>query len=188
MKLKDLLEAPDFHNKEMPVIISGTLRFYSEDTVNREFDIIGKVKQNDETFWIVLKKDKSFAVLGQLSTRKEDKKVGIQVIGRIDFKDKPDFAFDRLIDIHEHVLQVDSVEIYNNNKFQGLGYNLYKTLTDYGYVIVSDHSQYIGGRKLWEKISRLSTAKDYSVYIVNNGHPVLDDNDKPLEYDGTNLT
>lgn len=188
MNLQDLLEAPpDFLDKEMPIItISGTLRFYSEDTIKREFDIIGTGKLANETFWVILKKDRSFAVIGILGKRKEDSKIGIQILGKIDFKENPDFSFNKLIHVNNNVLQVDSVEIYDN-KFQGLGFNLYQSLVEHGYIIVSDHTQYRGGRKLWEKISKLSNAKKYSVYVVNNGKVTLDVNDKPLRYDGTNL-
>lgn len=188
MNLQDLLEAPpDFLNKEMPILMTSTINFYSEDTIKREFDIIGTVKVKDETYWTILKKNKSFAVIGQLGKRKEDSKIGIQIIGHLDFKDKPDFSFDKLIDVNNNVLQVDSIEIYDKNKFRGLGFNLYQSLVEYGYIIVSDHVQYIGGRKLWEKISKLSTAKNYSVYVVNNGKVALDVDGKPLRYDGTNL-
>jgi len=188
MKIEDLLEAPpDFIDKEMPVIITGTLNFYSEDTIEREFDIIGTVKIASETYWTILKKDKSFSVIGLLGKRKEDKKVGIQIIGTVDFKDKPDFSFDRLIKTDKNVLQVDSVQIQDKNKFRGLGFNLYKSLVDYGYIIVSDHAQYRGGKKLWEKISKLSNAKNYSVYIVNDGKVVTDDKGELIKYDGTNL-
>ncbi len=137
MNVQDLLEAPpDFHDKEMPIVMTGTLRFYSEDTIKREFDVIGTAKKASETFWTILKKDKSFAIIGQISKRKEDKKVGIQILGKVDFKDKPDFSFDKIIDADKHVLQVDSVEVYDKNKFQGLGSNLYQSLVEYGYIVV----------------------------------------------------
>jgi hypothetical protein len=159
MKIKDLFEMPEFINKEMPVVMSGTIRFYSEDTIKREFDVIGKVKINDENFWSILKKDKSFAVIGILSKRKEDQKVGIELVGQLDFKDKPDLSFDRDIPTNKNVLQVDSIVIFNNSRFQGIGYNLYLSLVEYGYVILSDHTQYLGGKKLWEKIAKLDTSK-----------------------------
>jgi len=188
MKLKELLtETTDFINKEMPLNTSASINFYSEDTINREFDIIDKIKINDITYWIVLKKNKSFAVIGKMDKRNSDGKVGIQMVGVLEFKDKPDFAFNRLIDVDENVLQVDSVEVYDKVKFNGLGFNLYLSLAKYGYIIVSDHSQYRGGKKLWEKLSKLSTANNYSVYIIDNGHPVLDDKGEILKYDGTNL-
>jgi hypothetical protein len=187
MKLETLLEAPDFIDKEMPVIMNGTLNFYSNDTIKREFDVIGTVKIASEIYWTVLKKDKSFAVIGQLGKRKEDDKVGIQIIGTVEFKNKPDFSFDKLIKTNKNVLQVDGVQIHDKSRFRGVGFNLYKSLVDYGYVVVSDHVQYRGGKKLWEKIANLSTASNYSVYIINDGEVSLDDNGDPLKYNGTNL-
>lgn len=186
MKIEDLFEMPDFINKEMPVTMSGSMRFYSEDTIAREFDIIGKVKINDEDFWSILKKDKSFAVIGVLGVREDDNKSGLQLIGQLDFKE-PDLAFDREIKTPEEVLQVDSVQVFSKSKFQGIGYNLYLSLVEYGYIIVSDHTQYTGGKKLWEKIARSSASKKFEVYVIDNGHPIVDGEGKPLKYDGTNL-
>jgi hypothetical protein len=186
MKVEDLFEMPDFINKEMPIVTGHSIRFYSEDTIKREFDIIGKYKKDIETYWIILKKDKSAAVIGLLSNRKEDNKVGIHILGQLDFKDKPDLSFTKDIPTKEHVLQVDSVEVYSS-KFQGIGFHLYLSLVKYGYIIVSDHTQYVGGRKLWEKIAKISDAKKYSVYIIANGDPILGDDGKPIEYDGSNL-
>ena len=190
MKLKELLlETPDFLDKEMPIITStstSTFNFYSIDTINREFEIVDKSKIGKIEYWTLLKNDKSSAVIGQLGKRKEDNKIGIQLDGQLEFKNKPDLAFDKLIKLPEHVLQVDSVEVFTD-KFKGIGYLLYMGLASFGYIIVSDHSQYRGGKKLWEKLSKLSTANNYSVYIVDNGHPVLDDKGEILKYDGTNL-
>ena len=186
MKLETLLEMPDYIKKEMPVINASTVNFYSEDTINREFNIIGKTKSENSEYWTIIKKNKSFAVIGELVVREEDKRVGIKLVGQLDFKDKPDFAFDRLISIPESVLQVDSVVVYSN-KFKGMGFNLYLSLVKYGYIIVSDHTQYEGGKKLWEKIARLSSAKEYSVFIVDNGEPRTDSDGNIIEYDGTNL-
>lgn len=43
MKLEQLLESPTFLNKEMPVYVSNsTVHFYSDATIEREFDIIGE--------------------------------------------------------------------------------------------------------------------------------------------------
>lgn len=176
---------PDLINKEMPIVQVKGMRFYSEDTIHREFDVVGQY-QEEETAWVLLKKDKSFAVIGILGKREDDNKIGISLLGQVEFKEKPDFSFTKVVPTKEYVLQVDSVQIYSE-KFRGFGFKLYLALVEYGYIIVSDHTQYIGGKKLWEKIARLSTAKNYSVYIINNGEPVLDSNGSPLEYNGMNL-
>lgn len=186
MKIEDLFEMPDFINKEMPVVMSGTMRFYSEDTVNRDFDIIGKVKINDEEFWSILKKDKSFAVIGVLSVRKEDQKVGLSLIGKLEFKNKPDLSYDEVIFTPKNVLQVDVVEVYSKEKSNGFGYNLYLSLVEHGYVLISDHTQYVGGRKLWEKLAKFSGNK-FDVYVIDNGNVILDESGKPLKYDGKNI-
>ena len=187
MKLRDLFEMPDYIDKQMPVLTNSTVNFISRDTIDRDFDVISKQNDDDLIHWVLLKKDKSFAILGELSLRKADNKEGVKIIGQIDFKDKPDFAFDRLIDIHKHVLQVDSVQVHSSDKYKGFGYQLYLAIVMYGYVIVSDHTQYHDGKKIWQKISRMSNSNDYSVYVVNNGNAILDDKGTPKKFDGKNI-
>ena len=187
MKIEELFEMPEFIDKEMPVVMSGTMRFYSEDTIKRDFDSIGKVKVNDEEVWSILKKDKSFAVIGILSVRKEDKKIGLNLIGKLEFKSKLDLSYDEEILTSKNVLQVDVVEVYSKEKANGFGYNLYLSLIEYGFVLISDHTQYIGGRKLWEKLARFSGDK-FDVYVIDNGNVILDDSGSPLKYDGKNIT
>lgn len=60
------------------------------------------------------------------------------------------------------------------------------SLIEFGYVLISYHTQYIGGKKLWEKLAKLSEASHFDVYVIDNGNVVMD-GDKPLKYNGKNL-
>jgi hypothetical protein len=186
MKLEALFEMPISVNREMPIFLDSTIRFYSEDTISREFDIISKIKSGAETLWSILKKDKTKAIIGSIGIRKEDGKPGLKMLGELEFK-KPDLAFDKDIKTPGHVLQVDSVIVYDT-KFNGIGYNLYLSIVEAGYILVSDHTQFVGGRKLWEKLAKFTSSNKYAVYVLDNGSPVLDDQGEPLAYNGSNLS
>src|SRR5574343_270942 len=188
MKLKQILEGPpDFLDKEMPdVKTSSTIRFYSQATIDREFDVLGQSKSGSEEYWSIISKDRTFAVIGRVGVRKSDMSGGIYMLGTLDFKDKPDLASNRWIETSKVALQVDSVVVHDQ-KFNGVGYELYKAIVNYGFVLISDHTQYRGGKALWQKIVRLALADHLAVYVVDDGNPILDDNGKPLKYDGKNI-
>ena len=188
MGLSQLLEGPpDFLDKEMPVVTSSSINFYSESTIKREFDIVGKIKNGDKEYWTIINKDRSFAVIGELGTRKQDGAIGLYILGQLDFKDKPDFSSKRWVDAPEHVLQVDSVVVYVKSKFKGIGYDFYKAIVKYGFVLVSDHTQYRGGKALWQKIVKQALADGLEICVVADGEPILGDDGKPLAYDGKNI-
>ena len=189
MKLSQLLEGPpEFLNKEMPVVqTSSTIRFYSDSTIKREFDIIGKVKKGEDEYWSIISKDHSFAVIGVVGVRKQDQTVGLHMLGTLDFKDHPDLSSKRPINTPEGALQIDSVVVYDK-KFNGIGYELYKSLVKYGFVLVSDHTQYRGGKALWQKIVKAAVADGLEVYVIDDGEPVCDKDEEPLKYDGHNIS
>ena len=188
MKLSQLLEAPPvFINKEMPIITGATIEFYSIDTLNRDFEVLYKDKIDNTEVFVFLAKDKSKAVIGVLGNRREDNKLGIFIKCTAEFKDKPDISYDRLIKMPEHIFQIDSVEANRLDKNKGYGFMLYLALIKAGYVVFSDYNQYSGGKALWKKLVSLMKAHNYSIYIIDNGHPVLDDKGEPLVYDGNNI-
>lgn len=134
--------------------------------------------------WSILKKDKSFAVVGYRGTRKPDNAAGLHIVGMLEFK-PIDLAYDRLIRAeNKNAIQVDSVEVFNKFKYVGTGAFLYKSLIEYGFVLISDHTQYIGGRKLWEKLVKDPTI---AVYVIRNGTSISDENGEPIRYDGKNI-
>jgi hypothetical protein len=187
MQLKDLLEMPTFVNRELPIIDMGySLLFYSSNTIQREFDVLGKRTIGDNEYWTILKKDKSFAVIGIVGVRKEDGVGGLNIIGHVDFKSMVDLSWSKDISIdNKNVLQVDGVQIINKEKMKGFGYNLYSMIVDAGFVIISDTVHYVGGKALWKRIAEYSNTNNYKVYIIDNGEVVMKD-DKPLPYNGYN--
>lgn len=186
MKLSELLgEAPDFISRELPVTDNEfRYRFYSDDTIQREFLILAKNNVDGQTILTLIKKDYSFAVIGERASRPSDNVKGIKLIGHLDFKSTVDWEYwpKEAYVVDQRILQVDGVQVLNAEKMRGFAKLLYESIVDAGYVLVSDTTQYIGGRKLWEK---LATSSKHNVLLVKNGHLILDDN-HPLVYNGTN--
>jgi hypothetical protein len=188
MKLEELLEmAPVFIDKEMPIITGATINFYSNDTLKDMFVPLSKDMYDGDTYFTLIAKDKSKAITGLIGHRKEDNKIGMFVRATVDFKDKPDVSYDRWIKLADNVIQVDSVEVPANFKRKGLGFLLYLALVKSGYAVISDYNQYRGGKALWKKLSTALDEHDFSIYVVDNGHPKLDNDGTPIVYDGKNI-
>jgi hypothetical protein len=187
MSVQDLLEAPpDFLNKEMPIISSSTLMFYSETTIKDLFNIIDKKQIQNQMFWVLLRKDKTMAVVGYIGNRKEDNKLGLYITGTVEFKPTLDISYTTNFDSNS-AMQVDGVQVNPLVARGGQGYFLYSALVKAGYVIISDNLQYVGGRKLWNKIVTLGKNDGIIVRVVDNGTIMTDNDGNPIEYNGTNI-
>lgn len=162
--------------------------FYSDDTLARDFEFIFKGKDsNDAEFYVVMHKDKSIAVIGKPSIRKMDGKSGMEIIGTAEFKDAPDVSSSKLIVFSHNVLQIDSVEVAKKFKARGYGFYLYFALASAGYSIISNSTQYRGGKELWKKIARQMVNNLYNVFIIQDGEVLLSDSGDPVVYDGANI-
>lgn len=186
MKAKELLEAPPVFNPAEANFGGLMQRFYSDETLKRDFEFAQKFKIENEEVFVVIAKDKSKAAIGFPSIRKSDNKSGMEVVGVVDFK-KPDISASKWFDFKEHILQVDGVEVTNKFKTLGYGFHLYLGLAKAGFVIISDNYQYIGGKSLWKKIASQDKANDYAVYVIDNGNIISDDNGDPIKYNGANI-
>lgn len=186
MKLSELLsEAPDFINRELPVTDNEIrYRFYSDDTIKRDFLILSKTKVGSDTILTIIKKDYSFAVIGERSVRSSDNTPGLRLIGHLDFKPEVQWEYwpKEQYATDERILQVDGVQILNAEKLRGFAKLFYESIVDAGFILVSDTTQYIGGRKLWEKLAKSSKHK---VLLVKDGNLIMNNN-TPLIYNGTN--
>ena len=171
----------------MPIISTTTVGFYSESTIKEMFDIIGKYTLIDQEYWVMLKKDKSMAVIGYTGVRPQDNVGGLYITGVIEFKPTLDISYQDVIPHTKATLQVDGVQINPKITRTGQGYLLYYLLVKAGYVIISDNVQYIGGKKLWEKIVRSGKADGIVVRVVDNGKVVTDTAGNPIDYNGTNI-
>lgn len=187
MKLQDLFEMPDFIDKDIEPFPFQT-DMLSVDTINRSFDVIKKVSIKKNHGWICLKKDKSVAVIGYLSRRKPDNKPALSIVGEVEFKASLDLSWVHEINVESaNVLQVDGASVLSAFHGGSIATSLYFALAEAGYVVLSDTTQYRGGRKLWEKLISFSQASGCAVYIIDNGKVIMDE-DKPLIYNGSNYS
>lgn len=187
--LKSLLEGPpDFGDREMITMKPLTLS-YSEETIKREFDIVANFDTGGQKYWVIIKRDRSFAVVGYFGNLPEDKtEFRLIIIAKADFKDDLELSFFNEIDVSaKNALQIDGVEVYDTKKMSGIGSRFYFALAKYGFVIISDNFQYLGGKALWKKIASKADSENCSVYVINEGEPLTDRDGDLINYDGSNL-
>lgn len=186
--LKSLLEGPpDFGDREMPAM-THKINSYSLDTINREFDVVKKFTL-DKEFWVLIKKNRNFAVVGFLNSRNSAyDDPGFEIVCHLDFKSDLELSFFNEIDVSaKNALQVDGVEVYDAIKMRGIGSQFYFALAKYGFVIISDNFQYLGGKALWKKIASKADSENCAVYVINEGEPLTDEDGDLINYDGNNL-
>ena len=187
--LKSLLEGPpDFGNREMITLKPMTFS-YSEETVKREFDIVAHFDISNQKYWVIIKRDRSFAVVGYFGNLPEDNTAfRLIIIAKADFKEDLELSFFNEIDIKKNnALQIDGVEVYDSRKMGGIGSRFYFALAQYGFVVISDNFQYLGGKALWKKIASRAKQENCSVFVIDDGEPLTDENGNLIEYDGSNL-
>lgn len=187
MKISELLEMPDLKNTEMQSVPKLNMS-YSFDTVKRVFDVIGKTDVDGVEYWALIKKDRSQAILGHLGQRMPANTPGLVIDGELEFKDVLDLAYFRKLDISpKNAIQVDGVQLDAAKRFKNMGSWLYLALARYGYVIVSDTLQFVGGQMLWKSLGRIAQQNGCSVYIIEEGTVMLDASGHPLKYNGANV-
>ena len=187
MKLHELLI-------EMPIFKHEVLKdqmhrpFTTDKALERRFDIVNVGKtQFGDSYGVFISKRHDFAVIGIPGIRESDGENGIDVIGTVNFKTPMINGFG-LIDISNlsQVLQVSLVHVAAEQQDRGWAMYLYASLIKAGFIVISDNTQYIGGKELWKKIARNSLDGKYSVYVIDQGK-VRMNGDIPLKYDGINI-
>jgi hypothetical protein len=179
---------PTYHATELPAS-DFKVNIISVDTLDRDYDLLGEINGNTPDPVIgAIRKDKTLAVIGYVKKRR-DGKTSIEINSEIKFHARPELGNASAgNDLAKNAIQVDTVLTVNENQGRGLAYNLYKMLLNRGYTVVSDNIQYVGGRKLWEKILRQSSVENHNVFILQNGKYLRDANGAPLVYDGVNIS
>lgn len=187
MKLEKLFEMPDLVNREMPE--PPTTWSYSTETINRLYDPIGRLFVDGVECYGFVKKNGSGAIFGTLGKRTDgDNEIGFLIRVAIDLKHETELSYFNDITVKkENVIQIDGVLTSEKYKFTGAGSSLYFLLAKAGYVIVSDHLQYLGGQALWKKLGRKAALHGCAVYIIDDGVVRLDDNGEAIIYDGLNI-
>jgi hypothetical protein len=183
MKLEDILfEGPYHIGQDAPMWSSDA--FMSDSSLAREYDNIGTLQRPGQsiifTFWIG--KSRNVAVIttpdvddiGQPKNR-----VAVHLIFKNTNSKLP----------VKNELQVDSVRASNEVVNMGLAGALYIVLARYGFTIVSDFTQYNGGKALWKKLARESEARKYVVRVWDDevSDWIKDTTGVPIKYNAANL-
>ena len=187
MKLQDLLEMPLLKNQELK--FDHPVRpFMSLETIDRDFDYINKDKTTEgDDYFVVMKKDNSVAIIGVPWIREPDKREGIKIYGDVEFKHVRHLTGMQILSAGKNVVQVDLVRVPEKLKSRGWGFYLYLSLAAAGYVIISDNTQFIGGKALWKKIAERTVHGNYAVYMIDDGKVRVDDQGNPIIYTGKNI-
>ena len=180
MKLSALFEMPTLINSELPLSQDRFDPFYSIATVQRDFDIIWKQPIKSESHYVLLEKDRSFAIWGILTEDpNRDGVTGIEPITIVDFKDGLNVNSSVQFD-HSSTLQIDLVQTSKRFSRGGVATRIYIKLAQAGFTIISDNEQWNGGKRLWKKLAHTSVKNDQvSVFLLRNN--------KLESYDGTNI-
>lgn len=180
MKLQTLLEMPEFIQRELarePL----QLRIISVEAFDREFDLLKSEQFGDGTVVAYgLRKDRSAAIVGELFMKNKRPYLSIKI--HLAFHEEPQVG-----EIQGEALQVNIVRAAPDTKSYGYGYNLYHSIVDKGIALISDNVQYIGGKKLWDKVIRNSRDDGFHVYVLRRGEWVRDVDGKVIKFNGTNI-
>lgn len=185
-ELVTLLEMPQYVNRELAREEPQQAKI-SVEAFEREFDLLTKyeVQYDNESVTVVvgLRKDKSAAISGDLIKDEKENRWYVHIRINLLFHSTPQAS-----ELTGPVLQVDTVVASSSVKSQGQGYNLYKALIDGGYTLLSDNTQYIGGRKLWDKVIRKAVENGYRVYILKGDKILRTPAGKAIAFNGHNLS
>jgi hypothetical protein len=168
MQLDDLFESPQYIPIELPINLGEFISFCSNDTLLSDYHIIGDGTNSDNKFQVAIRKSESFAFIGIPGLRDRDNKPGIKVVGSIEFQYIMKLSGTTSIINPKNALQVRLVDVSDRYKRLGWGFELYLSLAKAGYTVISDNTQYIGGKALWKKIAKLSVNSQYQVFVLDN--------------------
>lgn len=183
MKFAELFETPTFMDREWKQI-NAKVEVMSVNTLDRNYDLLGHTTVGDDKVVAAIKKDHTSAIIGRVNNRDDGVKA-VEIIVSLTFHE--DDSDSPGVEKLNNPLHVDSVYSVSEKNGAGYGYFLYKALLDAGFTLVSDNVQYLGGKALWMKIVRRAARDDHSVYILQNGELIKDENGRPIVYDGTNI-
>lgn len=186
MKLQELLltEMPAFSNKEMPPHPEQLTHFYSDDTIAAEWIPFTAWPDGYQVF---MHKNHTTAFIGIKSRRQREPEdvPGWDALVTAEFKIPQDLSSNGVQ--LPGALQIDIVEAHSDaaRRF-GLGTRLYWGIADAGITVISDNKQYKGGKALWIKLARDQGSK-YIVNVIQDGNVMMDKNNQPLVWDGSNV-
>lgn len=197
MKLKHILSeqllhempyAPEDQNGQpakLQMDTSNFTHFLSERTLAEEWKLL-KAETKEPAYSVYVNNDHNQAVIGRMGHRDSDGSLGMSIVVTADFKEQV-LSHDESVQPLKGALQIDLVVANRPEEARyGYGTKLYFAMAEAGITIISDNTQYKGGAQLWKNLARSNRAQ-FVVNVIENGQLMLDANNKPVEYDGTNI-
>ena len=180
MKISQLFEGPYFMDQtSKPVIKMDS--YPSLENLQRLNFHLGTLEKDGSEFNFWLNKNNYYAEV-TINAKDEIGQDRQLVVTKVRFDNRAHLPV-------EKEMQVDTV--YTHPKYQtlGLAMALYVVLCRYGYTIVSDFTQYRGGKGLWKKLAKESEARKFVVKVWSDeaGDWVKDSEGNPIHYTAENL-
>ncbi|MGB7803592.1 hypothetical protein [Buttiauxella sp.] len=155
---------------------------YSASAIARSFEVIEEITIAEKRFLIIFDKKTPRASIVKAELEDVGGEPRHVAVAMLELNNQKDIG-DNVVSVERFwedasVLQVEDVCV--DKRYQELGFatQLYETLVlKCGVVLISDNTQYEGGKALWQKVARSSKA--LSVFILDT------DAGKFFPYDGT---
>lgn len=184
MKLRELYESPYFMGGEYKNNIAAEW-YPSLPGLHRGFQHLAELTLSvNEVYNLWLSNDNSYAIITIEAQDPTARELGQRqrVVTKITFDNRSNLPVPK-------ELQVELVHTHSNYQHRFLAGMLYILLARYGFSIISDFTQYLGGQTLWKKIASMAESKNYSVFIWSdeNGDWLRDDAGEPIKYNAANV-
>lgn len=187
-ELKELFEARKQQIMESPFMHGGNYMDnvskgeYSINTLKREFNLLGFLEIEGDLVEICIRKATPH-VIGVIVDN--DK---VRTIFSLRFKTSPTISKNVATLLGNNILQVSSAYVDEDFRHGGIASFAYAQLVKHGYVVISDSEQFTDGAELWKKMARKAEVKNYSVYILDADYGFVEEDGKPIVYDGSNIS
>lgn len=188
VKLKHIFEAPIVVDKNLSLPPAERESFISKDALEREYTFLGRLQLDTNDFDFYLHQDLSNALVvlpdqtEPVTNLTKHKRI-------VDLKFKSSLTF-KVNDSQHKYLQVALVSTNAAFRNSNLASALYIVLCRYGYAIVSDQTQFRGGKVLWKKLSLESEMRKYKIRILNGntGEILKYESGSDVIYTGDNVS
>lgn len=180
MKISQLFEGPYFTDQTSKPVVKMDI-YPSLSALQRECFFLGTLIKEDLEFNFWLNFNKKVAEV-TIATKDDIGQDRHMVVTKLRFDNRANLPV-------KDELQVDTVYTHDDYKRLSLAMALYVVLCRYGYTIVSDFTQYRGGKGLWKKLAKESEARKFVVKVWSDeaGDWVKDSEGNPIHYTAENL-
>lgn len=194
MKLSDLFEMSPYWAKgeKDPAHWKKTLEVcYSENAIEREYQQLTSFELDNEVQGIkqlsIFFHKETLTVIACFKTKNQFNENCFKPVFELNFRSKTtikNFPADLK---NKKILQVTRVQTGKSFQNLGIASFIYQYFIKHDFVILSDTSQFDGGKVLWDKLIRRSELSEYKIRILDDERGYLKHDGKVIEYNGHNI-